>query len=209
MHGLSLYLLAQLGPGQTAAERPDLFNAYSRMMPAGFQKDLAFRYGRTVAMTAWQRDEFRAALAALCNSHVHATFFFPPDQFAVVERYMANGAASLLAFKRSALADVEAHNARCPAKVALYDFMYLNALTGEDIGLDGSDVHLDLVHFRPPVGMRLLKRMLGGNDIGIDLLAPGGAASIERLTADVVAWRKTHASAPKPANAKPPRAGED
>ncbi|HEX2594128.1 MAG TPA: hypothetical protein VHL34_21685 [Rhizomicrobium sp.] len=202
MHALSDYLLAQLKPGQPAAERPDLFNAYSRMTSAGLRKDLTFRFNRTMTLTPWQRGEFDAALAALCPCDVKAVFFFPPDHFAMIERYMANDTAGLLAFKRTALADVQRHNAQCRSKVALFDFLTLNAITGESIGPDGSTAHLDLIHFRPPVGLRLLHTMLGkGEPLGVDLaMAPDADARIEHLRADVAAWRAAHAS---PAAASP------
>lgn len=195
MHALSLYLMAQIAPGQPASARSDLFTAYGRMTPEGFRKDLAFRDDRTMTLTPWQRGQFDAALDALCNSDVRAYFFFPPDHFAVAARYMANDAAGLVAFKRTALADIRRHNARCRSKVTLFDFLYRNAITEEDIGADGSRTYVDLIHFRPPTGLRLLQRMLGGKDVGIDLTSAQDAeAEIVRLRGDATSWSRTHRS---------------
>jgi hypothetical protein len=191
MHALSLYLMLGLRPGETAADRPDLFTAYDRMTEEGFRKDLVFRRDRKLVLTEWQRGEFDAALAAVCDRDLRAIFFFPPDHFAVIARYMTNDAAGLIAFKRAAIADVKRHNTSCRGKVSLLDFLYLNDVTGEDIGRDGSAGHLDLIHFRPPVGVRLARRMLGGSDeLGVDLLARPEEA--DRLTRDLLRWREKH-----------------
>ncbi len=207
MHALSLYLMLQLKTGQTAADRPDLFTAYSRVTPDGFRKDLIFRNARTMVLTDWQRLEFDAALAAVCSKSVRTVFFFPPDHFAVIERYMANDMEGLFAFKRAAQADVKRHNTQCRGKVGLFDFMYLNDITGENIGQAGGANHLDLIHFRPPTGLRLLRRMLAANDTGLDMLGLPNSEK-DRLRDDVVAWRKTHAAAP-PATDSKPKPGQD
>jgi hypothetical protein len=160
------------------------------MTPNGFRKDLAFRAGRQIAWSAPARREFNAALDTLCNTNIRTYLFFPPDHFAMIARYMANDADGLLAFKREALTDVQRHNARCRGKVSLFDFLTLNDLTREEIAPPGSNTYIDLIHFRPPVGVRLARRMLGNNDLGIDLTAahnPNG--EIERLKAGVAAWR--------------------
>jgi hypothetical protein len=203
MHALSLYLLAQLKAGQTAAERPDLFTAYSRMTPNGFRKDLAFRSGRQMAWSAAARREFNMALDTLCNTNIRTYLFFPPDHFAMIERYMANNADGLLAFKREALQDVQRHNARCHAKVALFDFLTLNDLTREEIGPQGS-TYVDLIHFRPPVGVALAQRMLGQSGIGTDLTASSDPeAEIEHLKADAAAWRVAHPALQPAATRRP------
>ena len=56
-------------------------------------------------------------------------------------------------------AAVARHNARCPAKVALYDFMAPNALTTQTLHNGSSASYVDLVHFRPPAGLWLLRQM--------------------------------------------------
>ncbi|HEY1707135.1 MAG TPA: hypothetical protein VGG10_02640 [Rhizomicrobium sp.] len=193
MHALSLYLLAQLKSGQPASDRPDLFTAYSRMTQTGFRKDLAFRYGRQMAWSAPARREFNLALDALCNTGVRAYLFFPPDHFAMIARYMANNADGLLSFKHEVLHDVQRHNVRCRGKVSLFDFLTLNDLTRETIGPAGSNSYIDLIHFRPPIGVRLARRMLGNNDLGIDLTAAHDPDNeIDRLKNDVAAWRAAH-----------------
>jgi hypothetical protein len=169
MHALGLYLMLQMKPGQTAVERPDLFTAYAKMTPEGFRKDLAFRMSRTMALTPWQRGEFDLALKAVCDSDVRTYFFFPPDHIAMLKRYLANDTKGLISFMFAAQDDVQAHNARCRGKVKLFDFLYPNDITKDPVGPDGAEHHLDLIHFRPATGLRLLRRMLGANDVGYDL----------------------------------------
>jgi hypothetical protein len=177
MHALSLYDLLQIGPRQTAADRPDLFEAYSHMTDKVKQHDLSNRAERTVRMGAWQHAEFRTLLAELCpRKDVRAVFFFPPDNYAVIALYLKNDHTGLVAFKEAILADVERHNASCEGKVTLFDFMNHNAVTDEKMTGGVSQNYLDLVHFRPPVGVRLLRRMLGeGNaepGLGVKLAGP-------------------------------------
>ena len=73
-------------------------------------------------------------------------------------------------------ADVIRHNAICEGKVALLDFLDHNAVTDEKLQNGGSANYLDLVHFCPPVGVRLLRRMLGASkedaSLGIALADP-------------------------------------
>ena len=173
MHALALYDLMQLGPGQTATDRPDLFEAYSRMTAASMRLDLAFRGERVMRLSRSAHEEFKAALADLCpRADVRAYLFFPPDNGAVIERYLANDRAGLLAFKQTVLEDVVRHNAVCPNQIALFDFMTRNAITEAPMPNGVSETYLDLVHFRPPVGVVLLKRMLGEAGPGTELVAP-------------------------------------
>ena len=69
------------------------------------------------------------------------------------------GADVMAAFKAHVRDAVGRHNARCPAKVALFDFMNANALTTEPMAGGRSPDYVDLVHFRPPAGLRLLAAM--------------------------------------------------
>lgn len=177
MHALSLYDLLQLGPGQTAADRPDLFEAYGRMTERIKRRDLANRGGRVIAMGSWQHREFRTLLAELCpRKDVRTIFFFPPDNYAVIALYLKNDRQSFVAFKETVLADIEQHNAECDGKVTLFDFLNHNPVTDEQMTHGVSRNYLDLVHFRPPVGVRLLRRMLGqGNaerGLGVKLAGP-------------------------------------
>jgi len=85
--------------------------------------------------------------------------FFPPDNMAIIARYRQGDAAGLAAFKRDVSALVARHNGRCPNKAALFDFMAPNALTRETLENGSSRDYVDLVHFRPPAGVWLLKQM--------------------------------------------------
>ncbi len=164
MHALGLTLLLHLAPGQTAADRPDLFEAYGHMTAAGLRRDLANRAKRVMQMGPWQRQQFEAALAVVCHrGDVRTILFFPPDNYAVIARYLVNNRAGFVSFKQTVLADVKRHNASCEGKVALFDFLNRNVITDETMTAGKSNFYLDLVHFRPPVGMRLLRRMLEAN----------------------------------------------
>jgi len=98
-------------------------------------------------------------LSAACGAHARLTLFFPPDNMAIIDRYRQSDAAGLEAFKRTARASVTQHNAKCPNKVALFDFMAPNALTRETLQNGSSRDYVDLVHFRPPAGLWLLGQM--------------------------------------------------
>ncbi|MDE2500845.1 MAG: hypothetical protein KGL56_11705 [Alphaproteobacteria bacterium] len=177
MHALGLYMLLQLGPGQTASDRPDLFNAYSHMTTNIFRRDLTNRDERVLRMGPWQHQQFEATLGALCHrGDVRTILFFPPDNYAMIDRYLHNDRKDFIAFKETVLADVERHNATCEGKVALFDFLNHNAITDDVLKNGRSADYIDLIHFRPPVGMRLLRRMLGngGKDshLGVELTGP-------------------------------------
>jgi hypothetical protein len=201
MHAYGLWLLAQLG-NATAAERPDLFTAYEHMGARVFAHDMTNRHARKIAVSPWQRTQWRAALEAMCHRDVHAYLFFSPSTFYLIDIYMQNGVEGVIAFKRAAFDDVKAHNARCEGKVSLFDFMYVNALTREtaDPKTGTFASYGDLVHFRPPVGVRLMKRMVGKPDagdaaLGVDVTSMSDAeadAWFAHLRADDAAWRSEH-----------------
>ena len=54
---------------------------------------------------------------------------------------------------------VARHNAHCQNQVTLFDFMGPNALTRETLRDGSSPDYVDLVHFRPPAGLWLLRQM--------------------------------------------------
>jgi len=54
---------------------------------------------------------------------------------------------------------VARHNAECANKAQLFDFMAPNDLTRETLQGGSSRDYVDLVHFRPPAGLWLLKQM--------------------------------------------------
>lgn len=177
MHALGLYDLSQLGRNQTAANRPDLFEAYSHMTPQIMRRDLGNRALRVMRMAPWQHEEFKATLAAFCHrGDVRTILFFPPDNGAMIARYLENDRAGLIAFKNTVQEDVERHNATCEGKVWLFDFMNDNAITRDELKSGESANYLDLIHFRPAVGVRLLARMLANESrdttLGSELAAP-------------------------------------
>jgi hypothetical protein len=54
---------------------------------------------------------------------------------------------------------VARHNQACPNKAGLFDFMAPNVLTQEGLTNGQSADYVDLVHFRPPAGLWLLRQM--------------------------------------------------
>ena len=159
MNALGAGALARLQPGQTAADRPDIFGAYAHMTEAVMDRDLSYRRARAMRMGPGAAREFSAMLSAACHAQARLTVFFPPDNMAIVARYRQSDAAALDAFKAKVREAVTRHNAHCPAKVALYDFMAPNALTTETLRDGTSASYVDLVHFRPPAGLWLLRQM--------------------------------------------------
>jgi len=159
MNGLGVSALARLRPGEMAADRPDIFGAYAHMTRAVMDRDLSYRRARAMRMGPGAAREFSTMLSAACHASARLTLFFPPDNMAIVERYRRSDAAALDAFKAHVREGVARHNASCPAKVALYDFMTPNALTTENLHNGASASYVDLVHFRPPAGLWLLRQM--------------------------------------------------
>ena len=159
MNALAAWSLAQLKAGQAAADRPDIFPAYSHMTEAVLKRDLDYRRARTMRMGEGAARELSAMLAAACHAKAHVTLFFPPDNMAIVARYRQSDAAGLDAFKQTARNIVARHNASCPNKANLFDFMAPNDLTRESLRGGLSPSYVDLVHFRPPAGLWLLERM--------------------------------------------------
>jgi hypothetical protein len=178
MHALGVWLLAQLGPGQLAADRPDVFAEYGHMTPAKFRHELKRRAERSMHLTEWRRRQLLDALAALCRAKAAVYFYFPPDNMAIIEHYIANDAKGLADFKRTVAEDVIRHNAACPNKVRLFDFMNRNRITEDDAAAHGrlSPYYLDPIHIRPPTGLLLLRRMLWGQDksLGVQLVPRSG-----------------------------------
>ena len=159
MNALGAWSLAQLKPGQSAADRPDLFNAYSHMTEAVMQRDLNYRRARSMRMGEGAQREFVTMLAAACHAHVRLILFFPPDNMAIVARYRQSDGAGLESFKQTVRDAVALHNETCENKAALFDFMAPNALTRQSLQNGSSPDYVDLVHFRPPAGLWLLRQM--------------------------------------------------
>jgi hypothetical protein len=103
--------------------------------------------------------EFATMLAAACHSKAALILFFPPDNMAIQTRYRQGDAAGLEAFKARVRGAVAHHNAACPSKASLFDFLTPNPLTSEKMQGGISPDYVDLVHFRPPAGLWLLRRM--------------------------------------------------
>jgi len=159
MNALSVWSLAQLKPDQTAADRPDLFDAYSHMTQAVMDRDLDYRRARALRMGSRAAEELKTMLAAACNTKARLTLFFPPDNMAIIAVYRRTDEGGLEDFKRQVSEAVAAHNAACPNRIALFDFMAPNPLTTETLKDGQAADYVDLVHFRPPAGLWLLRQM--------------------------------------------------
>lgn len=159
MNAIGVNALARLKPGQTAADRPDLFGAYSHMTAAVMRHDLDYRRARTMRMGPGAAREFQTMLDAACHVRARLVLFFPPDHMAIQAHYRSGDAAGLAAFKARVGDDVARHNTHCPVPVRLFDFLNRNVLTSEPMKKDQSPDYVDLVHFRPPAGLWLLRRM--------------------------------------------------
>ncbi|HKQ45335.1 MAG TPA: hypothetical protein VJS47_08075 [Rhizomicrobium sp.] len=164
MNALSAWSLMQLKTGQSAGDRPDIFSAYGRMTPAIMQRDLAYRRARTMRMGEGAAREFSTMLAAGCQARAKLILFFPPDNLAIIARYRQSDSTGFEAFKQKVHRTVANHNRRCPNQAELFDFMAPNALTRETPKAGPSRNYVDLVHFRPPAGLWLLRQMeIGAN----------------------------------------------
>ena len=159
MNALSVWSLLRLKPGQTAADRPDIFGAYAHMDETVLNRDLNYRRARVMRMGDGAARELSTMLEAACDSRARLALFFPPDNMAIVERYRQSDAVALDAFKQTVRVAVERHNATCANKAWLFDFMAPNALTNETLQNGLSPDYVDLVHFRPPAGLWLLRQM--------------------------------------------------
>ncbi|HYM35809.1 MAG TPA: hypothetical protein VET48_10465 [Steroidobacteraceae bacterium] len=196
MHALSVYLLSQLGTNQFAADRPDLFTAYGRMTQSTFDREMNRRGARTMSLEPSEDSELRAMLSSICNYRGNVYLFFPPDDFAIVSRYVANDMSGFISFKKIVLTDVRRHNSTCANQVRLFDFMYLNSITNERLNVSHtrSTYYEDPIHFRPPTGLILLRRMLthgSDSNIGIELSAdPRANEDIESIRAQTAKWAK-------------------
>ena len=159
MNALSVYALARLTDGKSAADRPDIFNAYSHMSEAVMQRDLTYRRARTLTMGSGPAQELSTLLNGACDANARLILFFPPDHAAIQARYREGDAKGLETFKQTVRGAVARHNARCPSQVALFDFLDANSLTTEALRDGRSASYVDLVHFRPPAGLWLLEQM--------------------------------------------------
>ena len=104
-------------------------------------------------------EELKTMLAAACNARARLTLFFPPDNMAIIAVYLRTDASGLDDFKRQVSEAVAAHNAGCSNRAALFDFMAPNPLTTETLKDGKAADYVDLVHFRPPAGLWLLRQM--------------------------------------------------
>jgi hypothetical protein len=103
--------------------------------------------------------ELDTLLDIACHAQARLILYFPPDHTAIQARYAADDAAGLAAMKRDVPAMVARHNASCPNKTVLFDFLTDNALTREPLVGGQSADYVDLVHIRPPAGVGLLRQM--------------------------------------------------
>jgi hypothetical protein len=86
MNALAAWSLAQLKAGQAAADRPDIFPAYSHMTEAVLKRDLSYRRARTMRMGEGAASELRTMLASACHAKAHVTLFLPPDNMAIIAK---------------------------------------------------------------------------------------------------------------------------
>ena len=159
MNAVSAWALARLSPGQTASDRPDIFGAYSHMTAAVMRHDLDYRRARTMTMGPNAARELTRMLDSACHAGARLTLSFPPDTLAIQARYRSGDAAGLAAFKHQVGAAVARHNAACPNKVRLFDFLNANPLTRQTLSNGQAADYVDLVHVRPPAGLWLLRQM--------------------------------------------------
>ena len=159
MNALSVWSLLQLKPDQSAADRPDLFDAYSHMTQAVMDRDLDYRRARGMRMGPRAAEELKTMLAAACNATAHLTLFFPPDNMAIIAVYRRTDAGGLIDFKHQVSEAVAVHNRACPNRATLFDFLAPNPLTTESLKNGQAADYVDLVHFRPPAGLWLLQQM--------------------------------------------------
>ena len=159
MNALGVWSLLQLKHGQTAADRPDIFGAYSHMTAAVMAHDLAYRRARTFTMGPRAAGELDRLLDIACHANAKLTLYFPPDRIEIQARYQAGDGPGLAKFKRDVQVMVARHNASCTGQIALYDFLNDNALTREPLTGGQAADYVDLVHIRPPIGVHLLKQM--------------------------------------------------
>jgi len=186
MHVQSVYLLSRLGTGETAADRPDLFGAYAQMTPRVMARDLLHRRARTMQMSEGGHRQLRALLDAVCRRDLDLILYFPPDRIEIQRRYLANDAKGLAAFKSVVAREARAHNAACRSRVSVFDFLQPSPLSTEPMVNGESPSYVDLIHIRPPAGLRLLKTMIH---------RPGAEPALDReLVFDV---GRTIARAPK------------
>jgi hypothetical protein len=159
MNALSLWSLLQIKPGETAANHPRTFEAYSHMTQAVMAHDLAYRRARTFTMGPRAAGELERLLDIACHAKAKVILYFPPDRVEIQARYAAADAAGLAKFKQDVAAMVARHNAACPNRIALYDFLTDNPMTRAPLANGRAADYVDLVHVRPPAGLRLLKQM--------------------------------------------------
>ena len=159
MNALSLWSLLPLHQGQTAADRPDLFGAYSHMTPAVMAHDLAYRRARSFTMGPRAKAELNRLLDIACHSHARLTLYFPPDRVEIQARYRDSDARGLAQFKQDVRTMVAQHNHACSNPITLFDFMTDNPMTRAPLVNGQAADYVDLVHIRPPAGIKLLRQM--------------------------------------------------
>ncbi len=167
MHGLGIWMLARLNKDEMAHDRADIFTAYNYMNKKTFDHQITRRAARGLALSPWQADQFRSALSSLCKAQAKPILFFPPDHLELIKRYQENDAKGFAEFKSKIHIMVENHNAHCPNKAVLFDFLTDNPITRDDKAQRGklSPYYVDPVHFRPATGLMLLRHMLQGKSL--------------------------------------------
>jgi hypothetical protein len=167
------------------------------MDAAGFAQGLRHQSHRSIALEPWNRAVMDRTLDLFCHRHAQLLIFFPPDHMAATAAWVANDPAGFVAFKTTVLEDALARRKGCGAQIRVFDFMRPGAITTEPISAgQPSAWRHEIVHFRPPVGVMILDRMLHGREpaqdpgFGLELTAdPSPIARIRQSEAAAAAWR--------------------
>jgi hypothetical protein len=167
---------------------------------AYFRRDLERRKARTIGLTHYQRGELHKTMDAVCRKNIQLILFFPPDNFALIARYIQNDLDAFAGFKAQVREELAAYRQRCGDNIRVVDYMRLNWLTDDRITQSHpSAIHVDLVHFLPWTGLNLLNDMLRRGphpEIGREILPASGESgpavrkSIQKDTLDDLArWQ--------------------
>ena len=159
MNALSAWSLLQLKPGQTAADRPDIFGAYGHMNEAVMKRDLNYRRARAMRMGDGADREFSTMLAAACDSR-------RADPVLSAGQYGDHGALPPKRCGRAGRLQADGARGRGPAQRRLHQQGGAVRLHGAERADHAKTLknglspdYVDLVHFRPPAGLWLLRQM--------------------------------------------------
>lgn len=207
LHARTDVLLARLG-GADASTRPDLFESYDRLSLAGLRRGQRSHETGSMAMTPQQVAYMNRTFDLFCRRRVRAFVYFAPDHFSITALEAKANLGIVLAFRHAVIAGALQHNRTCGADIRVFDFMRLNRVTGERLQPGHpSRYYREPVHVRPPVGVMMLQRMLGGRalaavpDFGLEIAAVPGTRNAVGLREDLIRWSATLSSTAENAGA--------